>query len=103
MTKFENVGRRDGPRTGGKARKDVSIIDDYVEQACDSMTQRGWQPTNRRRPERCPDTPAPIHPARTLMSIPKRRLAWSVSRDISRVISSPANNARRTSPSWALR
>jgi hypothetical protein len=23
MTKFENVGRRDGPGTGGKARKDV--------------------------------------------------------------------------------
>jgi hypothetical protein len=29
MAKFENVGRRDGPRTGGKARKDVSIIYDY--------------------------------------------------------------------------
>jgi hypothetical protein len=28
MTTFENVGRRDGPRTGGKARKDVNIIDD---------------------------------------------------------------------------
>jgi len=28
MTKFENVGRRDGPGTGGKARKDVSINDD---------------------------------------------------------------------------
>jgi hypothetical protein len=26
MTKFENVGRRDGPGTGGKARKDVSIL-----------------------------------------------------------------------------
>jgi hypothetical protein len=26
MAKFENVGRRDGPGTGGKARKDVSII-----------------------------------------------------------------------------
>jgi hypothetical protein len=25
MTSFENVGRRDGPRSGGK---DVSIIDD---------------------------------------------------------------------------
>jgi hypothetical protein len=28
MAKFENVGSRDGPRTGGKARKDVSIIYD---------------------------------------------------------------------------
>ena len=26
MTKFENVGRRDGPGTGGKARKDVSLL-----------------------------------------------------------------------------
>jgi len=28
MAKFENVGRRDGSCTGGKARKDVSIIYD---------------------------------------------------------------------------
>jgi hypothetical protein len=28
MTMFENVGRRDGPRTGSKARKDATIIDD---------------------------------------------------------------------------
>jgi hypothetical protein len=28
MTTFENVGRRDGLGTGGKARKDVTIIDD---------------------------------------------------------------------------
>jgi len=28
MRKFENVGRRDGPATGGKALKDVSIIYD---------------------------------------------------------------------------
>jgi len=28
MATFENVGRRAGPRTGGKARKDVNIIDD---------------------------------------------------------------------------
>jgi hypothetical protein len=26
MAKFDNVGRRDGPRTGGKAHEDVSII-----------------------------------------------------------------------------
>jgi hypothetical protein len=28
IAKFENVGRRDGLGTGGKARKDVSIIYD---------------------------------------------------------------------------
>jgi len=28
MTKFENVGHRDGPATGGTARKHISINDD---------------------------------------------------------------------------
>jgi len=28
MAKSENAGRRDGPRTGGKARKDASIVYD---------------------------------------------------------------------------
>jgi hypothetical protein len=28
MAKFENVDRRDGPRTGSRARKDVSVIYD---------------------------------------------------------------------------
>jgi hypothetical protein len=28
MAKFENVGRRDGPRTGSKARKNVGVIYD---------------------------------------------------------------------------
>jgi len=28
MAKFEKAGRRNGPRTGGKARQDVSIIYD---------------------------------------------------------------------------
>jgi hypothetical protein len=50
MTKFENVGRRDGPGTGGKARKDVSILP--PARLAYGMSPREWRhQANTRRSE----------------------------------------------------